>query len=77
MSAGLNPTNADALGQAICTALSVTDATTITDWKTICELFYSHLKSDIQITIAASSIVTTGSATTQSGPASPINLSPN
>lgn len=77
MSAGLNPTNADALATAICSAIGVTDIATQNIYKTIYETVYSHLKNDIQITIAASSIVTNGSATTQTGPAAPINISPN
>lgn len=76
MSAGLNNANADALANAICTALGVTDTASINKYKSVYELVYSHLKTDIQITIAAASIVTTGSATTQTGPAAPINISP-
>ena len=75
--AGLNNTNADALANAICSALNITDTATVNAYKTIYETVYSHLKSDIQITIATSSIVTVGSATTQTGPQTPINLSPN
>lgn len=72
----LNTGTADALATAICSALGVTDAPSIAKYKQVYELVYSHLKTDILITIAASSIVTTGSATTQTGPAAPIPLSP-
>lgn len=74
MAAGLNNTNADALAAAINAALGITDpasqAITQTMWRTI----YAHLKTDVQVTIQASSIVTTGSAATQTGPAAPIPL---
>lgn len=73
----LNNGTADALATAICSALNITDAATQNVYKTIYETVYAHLKTDIQITIAASSIVTTGSATTQTGPTSPININPN
>ena len=73
----LNNTTADALATAICASLNVTDTATITAYKNIYRQVYASLKTDIQITIAAASIVTTGSATTQTGPAAPININPN
>lgn len=76
MPAGLNDANATAAAEAICTKLGLTDQVskdlTIEVYKTL----YTHLKADILITITALSIVTTGSAATQSGPAAPIPLAP-
>lgn len=77
MAAGLNNTNADSLALAICTALGHTDTVTVDAWKTACRTIYSHLKTDIQVTIQVGSITTTGSATTQTGPQAPVNISPN
>jgi len=68
----LTPTQADALATAICSALGVTDTASKAKWQNIAELFYSHLVADITVTIAALSIVTTGSAATQTGPAAPL-----
>ncbi len=76
MAAGLNNTNADALATALCSALGVVDAPSIAIYKTIYRTVYAALKTDISIVIAAASIVTTGSATTQTGPAAPIPISP-
>lgn len=67
---------ADAVATAICAALGVTDTASKAKYKQIYEILYSALKSDILITIAAASIVTTGNATTQTGPAAPIPLHP-
>lgn len=72
----LNNTTADAVATAICTALGVTDTASKNKYKQVYEILYTALKADILITIAAASIVTTGSATTQTGPAAPIPLSP-
>lgn len=76
----LSSGSADSLATAICTSLSITDSSTQAKWKTICETIYTHLKSDISIVIAASSIAvtTTGSATAQSGtgPTLPVSISP-
>lgn len=72
----LDNTSADACATAICSAMGITDATTIAQWKKMVEQLYSSLKTDIVITILASSIVTTGGPATQTGPAAPIPLSP-
>lgn len=72
----LNNTTADAVATAICTALGVTDTASKNKYKQVYEILYAALKTDILITIAAASIVTTGSATTQTGPAAPIPLNP-
>lgn len=77
MAAGLNNTNADALAAAIATALNITDTASKAVLQSTWRLVYAHLKTDIQVTIAATSITTNGSATTQSGPPAPINISPN
>lgn len=76
MAAGLNNTNADALASAICSALGVTDAASQTKYQEIYRLVYSHLKSDIEIILQTGTVVTTGSATTQTGPAVPVDMSP-
>ena len=72
----LNNTTANAVATSICSALNITDPTTINAWKSIMQQIYSGLKTDIVITIAATSITTNGSASTQVGPPSPIPLSP-
>jgi hypothetical protein len=72
----LDNAHADALAVAILDAVGVTTPASIAKAKTAIEIFYAHLKADILITIAASSIVTVGSATTQTGPAAPIGLTP-
>lgn len=73
----LNPTTANALGEAIASALNVTDADAKAKWKAIANELYDALLADLTVTILAGSIVTTGSAATQSGPAAPIPLSPD
>ncbi len=72
----LNNTTADALATALCSALGVVDAPTIAIYKTIYRQVYASLKADITITLAALSVVTTGSAATQTGPQSPISINP-
>ena len=72
----LNNTTADALATTICTALGVTDTASKNKWKAITEAIYTALKTDIVMTILPSTVVTVGSATTQTGPAAPIPLSP-
>lgn len=72
----LNSGTADAVATAICVALGVTDSISQAKYKQVYEILYAALKTDIVITILASSIVTVGSATTQTGPAAPIPLSP-
>jgi hypothetical protein len=75
----LNNTTADALAATLVTALGLTgtEATTaLPRLKTFCETLYAHLKADIVITIQTATIVTTGGPTTQTGPAAPINISP-
>lgn len=73
----LNNSAADALADAFCAANGVTDAAAIGRWRSLAELIYSHLKTDIDIIIQAGSIVTTGSPTTQTGPAAPITIHPD
>jgi hypothetical protein len=63
---------ADALATAICSALGVSNPAALANWKTICEQFYSHLKTDIVATISAGSINTAGSAAAQVGPPAPV-----
>ena len=72
----LNNTTADAVAAQICSALGVTDDASKAKYEAIYRALYTALKADILITIQASSIVTTGSATTQTGPAAPIPLNP-
>lgn len=72
----LNTGAADTLANAICTALNITDTAAVAKWKQITEHFYTSLKTDIVITILATSIHTTGTAAAQTGPAANIPLSP-
>lgn len=66
----LNNTTADAVANAICSALSISDSATIADWKKIMEAIYAGLKTDIQIAVTVTSVsgVTTGGGV--SGPGS-------
>jgi hypothetical protein len=72
----LNNSSADACADAICTALNITDTPSKDKMKAQWRVIYAKLKADITIQIAAGSIVTTGSAATQTGPATPIPLNP-
>jgi hypothetical protein len=76
MAAGLNDANAVLFADAFCTANGITDATAKTHWESLAKLLYAHLKTDIEVIIASLSIVTTGTALTQTGPAAPIPLTP-
>lgn len=64
----LNPAAADALATAICSALSIADATTQAKWKTICEQIYAHLLLDIQIAVTVTSVTGVTSGGAVSGP---------
>jgi ApbE superfamily uncharacterized protein (UPF0280 family) len=70
----LDNASADAAATAICSAMGVSDATTIAQYKKFIEALYAHIKADIVVTLAAGSVVTTGSAATQTGPAAPVVL---
>lgn len=72
----LSAPNADAVAQAICTALGVADAPSVAKWKTVMEKIYAGLKTDIVITLPASSVVTTGGPATQTGPTAPVVMTP-
>lgn len=76
MAAALNDANAVIFANAFCTANSITDAAAVAHWESFAKLLYAHLKADILITIITGSIVTAGSAATQTGPAAPIPLQP-
>lgn len=68
----LTNTTADAVAAAICFALGVSDQASLDKYKSVYRILYAALKADITATIAAASIVTTGSAATQTGPAAPV-----
>jgi len=70
----MTPVQADALAAAIASALGVTDTVSINKYKQVYELLYSHLLTDITATLGAGTVVTVGSATTQTGPASPVPI---
>lgn len=72
----LNNTTADACANAISAALGIADAPSQQKMRDQWRIIYAKLKADITIQIAASSIVTTGTAATQTGPAAPIPLNP-
>ncbi len=72
----LNNTTADALAVLINTALGITDAASIAKTKQVYRLVYAQLKADILITLPAASVVTVGSAATQTGPAAPVPMTP-
>lgn len=73
----LNASTANALGEAMASAVGASDQDTIDQWKNIANALYDAIKADLTMTIMAGSIVTTGSAATQTGPAAPIPLSPD
>ena len=64
----LNNTTADVVGNAIASALGVTDVASINKYKQIYEILYAALLTDIQInvTVASVSAVTPGAGV--SGP---------
>lgn len=72
----LNNTTADALATALCSALNVTDPTSVDIYKTIYRTIYAHLKTDIAVTLPINTVVTTGSAVTQTGPTTPVTMNP-
>jgi hypothetical protein len=72
-----NNAAADACAVAICSALGVSDPATIANWKLITENLFSNLKSSASIVLPASTVVTVGSATTQTGPQAPVTLTVN
>jgi hypothetical protein len=72
----LNNGTADAMATAFCAAQGITAPNAIAAWKLFAETLYTHLKADIDIIIAATSITTNGSATTQVGPPAPITINP-
>lgn len=74
----LNNSNADSVATAFCAANAIVDATAIAKWKSLIRLLYSgnagSLVSAITATLPPSSVVTVGSATTQTGPAAPVTI---
>lgn len=77
MAGGLNDITAKAAADTICSTLGITDTAAITKWENLMKDIYASLLTDIIITIAATSIATTGGATSQSGPPLPLPLHPN
>lgn len=77
----LNNAAADAAGTAIANALTALPAADKQDavkiWQTAMRLIYARIAQDaaVTVTLPASSVVTVGSATTQTGPAAPVPLS--
>lgn len=71
----LNKASADAASAAYCSAAGITDSVAQAKWQLLFEQVWSGIQANISIvaTVPASSIVTTGSATTQTGPATPVN----
>lgn len=76
----LNNTTADALGTAIAAALAglseAQKANTTLVWQTIARQIYTKLKTDAVITLPLNSVVTVGSAATQTGPTTPVVMNP-
>ena len=74
----LNNASADACGTAINSAIQALSQSskenTALVWQTAMRVLYAQLKANAVITIAPSTIVTTGSAVTQTGPAAPVIL---
>lgn len=81
--AALNNTTADAAATTYVNTMAARLALTpaqkaaaLANYKELIRALYTALKADVTITITAGSIVTTGSAATQTGPAAPIPLNP-
>ncbi len=72
----LSNATADAMVTSMASAMGITDAATIAQMKVQWRIVYSSLKADILITLPAASVVTVGSATTQTGPAAPVPMTP-
>lgn len=74
----LSPGNADLCGAAVSAAIQGLSPTDQRDpvkiWKAIMEVIYAHLITDIGATLGVNTVVTTGSASTQTGPASPVTI---
>lgn len=74
----LTTANADAVATAFCAANGITDASAIAKWKSYTEQLYATssgaLVHAIGVTLPAGAVITTGSATTQTGPAAPVIL---
>lgn len=74
----LNNASADACGTAINNAIQALSQAnkenTALVWQTAMRVLYTQLKANAVITLAASTVVTTGNATTQTGPAAPVIL---
>jgi hypothetical protein len=72
----LNNSNADTVATAYCSANGITDPAAIQKWKNFCRMLYlgssGSLLTAITATVPAMSIVTSGSAATQTGPAAPV-----
>jgi len=77
----LNNSAADAAAAAIASALVALSAEAKQNpteiWKVVMRQIYARLATDavVTATIPASSIITAGSATTQTGPAAPVSIS--
>ncbi len=68
----LTPTTADAVATAIAAALGVTDTISINKYKQVYEILYAALLVDITATLSANTVITVGSAATQTGPTTPV-----
>lgn len=68
----LTSAQADTRATAFCTAQGITDLAAIAHWKALFEAVYAGILADATVAVPAASIVTTGSATTQTGPAAPV-----
>lgn len=66
---------ADAAATSFCGTIGVTQPDAIAQWQKLFEEIATWITASGHATIPASAIVTTGSATTQTGPASPVTLS--
>lgn len=64
--------SANAVGSAIASALNVTDAESVANYQTIVTQIYTGIVAHLTAIVPPASIVTVGSATTQTGPASPV-----
>lgn len=70
----MNNASADAVAVQICNGLGVTDAPTIAQWKQIMRPIWAGIVADLIVTLNAGTVITVGSAATQTGPATPVTL---
>ena len=68
----LNNAAADAAANAYCSANGITDNAAKAKWQSLMRQIATMITGNAQVTLGAGTVVTTGSAATQTGPAAPV-----